>query len=462
MTAALRFTVALLGGVSILLASTANLGALEGVELQPLIDAAKPESELVLEAGDYLGPVTIDKSLTIRGVGWPTVDGGGSGSVFTVNSPDVTIEGLVIRHTGDSLDRENSGISSDMSPRIVVRNNRFEDVLFGVFLRTSPEAVVAENDIGAKELGPGRRGDGVRLWESPDSLVEGNTIVGGRDTVLWFTDRVVVRNNVVEDGRYGLHFMFSDGAVVEGNQLTGNSVGAFLMYSQDLILRDNLIVENYGPSGYGVGLKDMDGITATGNRLVGNRVGLYLDNSPSAAGVTQLFDGNVMAYNGVGVLFQPSVKNNTFVNNSFIDNREQVGIQGTGTFSGNTWTVDGSGNYWSDFAGYDADGDGLGDTSYLSQDLYSELTDDHPQLHFFDETPAARAVDLASRMFPVFEPRPKLEDTGPLMRSVKLTPIAGSQRDGIDVGGVIVAVVLLMGAGGLMAVGTRSRKLVAI
>ena len=36
----------------------------------------------------------------------------------------------------------------------------------------------------------GMRGDGIRLWEASDSIVEGNTIADGRDTVLWFSNGV--------------------------------------------------------------------------------------------------------------------------------------------------------------------------------------------------------------------------------------------------------------------------------
>jgi nitrous oxidase accessory protein len=385
-------------------------------DLQALIDATGPGATLELTPGTYAGGVTIERPITIKGRDWPVVDAGGNGSVFTVNSPDVAIEGLVITNTGISLDREDAGISSDGSPRLIVKGNRFEDVLFGAFLRTSPNAQVVDNIVGAKQLEPGRRGDGIRLWECPDSLVQGNTIVGGRDTVLWFSNGVKVLDNYVADSRYGLHFMYSDGAVVEGNRLERNSVGLFLMYSRDLVLRNNVMAENNGPSGYGVGLKDMDGVVATGNRFIGNRAGLYLDNSPWSYDEHQTFENNVFAYNDVGVLFQPSVKRNDFTGNAFIDNGEQVGVTGTGTFSGNAWTVDGVGNYWSDFAGYDADGDGVGDVPYLLDDLYSELTDTHPTLQFFAETPASRAVDVAARMFPVFRPRPKVEDTAPLVR----------------------------------------------
>jgi nitrous oxidase accessory protein len=444
-----QLSLAILTAVSVL-AVPVPAGAEQTADLQALIDAAEPGSTITLSPGTYRGGVTIDKALTIQGTEWPVVDGGGDGSVFTVASADVTIEGLIITNTGISLDRENAGVSSDRSPRITIKGNRFEDVLFGVFLRTSPNATVIDNVVGAKPLEPGRRGDGIRLWECPDSLVAANTVIGGRDTVLWFSNGVHVRDNVVAEGRYGLHFMYSDGAVVERNRLERNSVGMFLMYSRDLVLRDNVMAGNDGPSGYGVGLKDIDGVTATGNRFIGNRVGLYLDNSPWSYDRHQTFENNLFAYNDVGILFQPSVKRNHFTNNAFIDNGEQVGITGTGTFAGNTWTVNGVGNYWSDFAGYDADGDGIGDVAYHLDDLYSELTDDHPELRFFAQTPASRAVDVAARLFPVFRPRPKVEDTAPLIRVPRLPTIPRPGPEPSPLPTAAVSIVLIAAAAALL------------
>jgi nitrous oxidase accessory protein len=457
-----RLSLTLLAAILLGVVAPTAAAAQQLQDLQALIDDTAPGATLILPAGTYRGGVTINKPLTIRGSDWPVVDGGGAGSVFAVNSPDVAIEGLVITNTGISLDRENAGVSSEKSPRLTVQGNRFEDVLFGVFLRTSPDARVVDNVVGAKQFEPGRRGDGIRLWESPDSLVQGNTIVGGRDTVLWFSNGVQVRDNFVAEGRYGLHFMYSDGAVVEGNRLERNSVGLFSMYSNNLVLRDNVIAENNGPSGYGVGLKDMDGVTATGNRFIGNRIGLYLDNSPWSYDGHQTFENNLFAYNDVGVLFQPSVKRNHFTGNAFIDNGEQVGVQGTGEFSGNTWTTAGVGNYWSDFAGYDADGDGVGDVPYLLDDLYSELTDDHPSLQFFDQTPASQAVDLAARMFPVFRPRPKVEDTAPLVHMPVLPTVVPGATDRSPLPTAATSLLLIATAAGLLLIARDRIRVVSL
>lgn len=428
------------------------LPAMADEDLQAMIDAAEPGDVLVLTSGTYDGNVVIDKPLELRGEGWPVVDGHGEGNVIEVYAPDVTITGLVIANTGTSLDQENAGVSAD-GERVSIVGNRFENVLFGVFLRGAHDSYVADNVIGAADFELGRRGDGIRLWESSRTVVERNIVDGGRDTVLWFSDDLVLRDNRVTNGRYGIHFMYSDGALVERNYLGGNSVGGFLMYSHNLTLRDNLITGSQGPSGYGIGLKDMDGATITGNHIMSNRIGVYFDNSPATPGISHDISNNLFAYNETGVMFLPSVRGNVLSGNAFVDNGEQVGVQGKGDFYGNNvFTVGETGNHWSDFAGYDADGDGVGDVFYESADLFSTLTDKNPELHFFDATPASEAIDLAGKMFPAFQPRPKLTDTAPIIELPDLPNPVVAPPAGSTVATAVIAAALLAMAGLLLMV----------
>jgi nitrous oxidase accessory protein len=425
-------------------------------DLQALINATPTGGELVLPAGLYNGGVEIAKPMILRGEDGAIIDAQGRSTVILVEAPDVTLTNLVIRNSGNSLDREHSGVEAN-APRVTITNNVFENVLFGVFLRGAERSLVADNVIGAMDVDPARRGDGIRLWESSGSMVEGNIVAEGRDVVLWFSNDLIVQDNVITSGRYGLHFMYSDRSLVQRNELSRNSVGAFLMYSKDLEFRDNLIAENNGPSGYGIGLKDMDGVTAEGNRFIDNRIGLYLDNSPGDVNVYQEFRRNLFAYNDVGIMFLPAVKRNRFSENAFIDNAEQVGIAGTGRFTGNDWSISGVGNYWSDFAGYDADGDGIGDRPYRLEDLYSTMTDDYPELQFFSQTPAARAVDAAAQLFPTLRPEPKLEDTAPLVRAPQFSRFDDTDLPtGLTLG---AASALLLGvAAALMLLAMRSPR----
>jgi nitrous oxidase accessory protein len=223
--------------------------------------------------------------------------------------------------------------------------------------------------------------------------------------------------------------MYCDDNLIESNYIEGNSVGGFLMYSRRLTLRHNIFANNRDPSGYGIGLKDMDGVEAADNLFSSNRVGMYFDNSPWSVDVSHHFSGNAFTYNDIGLLFNPSVRRNSFSQNSFIDNLEQVGLTGTGTFKDNEFTVDGQGNFWSDYTGYDADSNSLGDLPYVSKSLFENMMDKNPKLRLFQLSPAQQAIDLAARAFPIFQPKPKFTDNAPLMSPVMpaiTLPPAGS------------------------------------
>jgi len=416
-------------------------------DLQALVDATPDHGTLVLEEGRYRGGAVVDRPMTIEGRPGAVVDAGGEGTVLTVTADGVTVRGLVLRGSGVALDREDAGLRVEGSEALI-EGNTLEDVLFGILLVASRDSVVAGNVVGAKDLEPGRRGDGIRLWESDRSVVRDNIVEKGRDLLFWFSTDIEITGNRVREGRYGLHFMYADSVLVADNRLEDNSVGAYLMYSTDLVFRDNVVAGNHGPSGYGLGLKDVDGVEATGNRFVANRVGVYFDGSPFTPGVVHHFSDNLIAYNDTALLFLPNVDGNVLTGNAFVDNREHVSVAGSGRLQGNTWSEDGSGNHWSDYAGYDADGDGVGDVPYRIDDLFGDTSGRHPELLLLAGSPAARVVDAAAEAFPAMRPEPRVVDDAPLVRAPLLPdPAEGTPRTG----SLALLALALLGVGTVIA-----------
>jgi ABC-type multidrug transport system ATPase subunit len=187
----------------------------------------------------------------------------------------------------------------------------------------------------------------------------------------------------------------------------------------------------------------MDGVVAHDNRFLGNRIGIYLDNSPWSVDVYDYFDRNVLAYNDIGVAFLPAVKRNVFRDNTFLENQEQVAVLGSGDFGGNDFTVEGRGNFWSDYKGYDLDGDGLGDVPYKAESLFENLMDREKKLRLFLYGPAQQAVELAARAMPSIKPRPKVQDAAPLMDPTPLEASPLPARSGRPL--AVLAAALLFG-----------------
>ncbi len=427
----------------------------QAFDLQQAIDAAAPGDVISVPPGVHRGMFSITKPLTLIGQDRPVLDAEGKGHVLRIAAADVTIRGFTLRGTGETLDREHAGVFGS-GERLVIQDVIFDDVLFGVLLKNAPDSVIRDCVIGGKDIDVARRGDGIRLWQCAGTLIEGNLVTRGRDVVVWFSSDVTLRRNTVSDCRYGMHFMYTDNNVLEENVLENNSVGAFLMYSRDLVLRRNVFSRNRGPSGYGLGLKDMERIVAEENAFVANRVGAYLDNSPHAIGVYDDFARNVFAYNDIGLAFLPNVKRNRFTDNAFIENLQQVAVIGTGDFGGNDFTINGRGNYWSDYAGFDLNGDGLGDLPYEAASLFDNLIEREPMMRLFLHSPAQQAIDLAARAFPAVRPRPRFADAAPLMQPVRLEGLAA--RKPAPGAMAVVALVLLGGAACVLLL-TRTRNL---
>ena len=62
------------------------------------------------------------------------------------------------------------------------------------------------------------------------------------------------------------------------------------------------------------------------------------------------------------------------------------------------------------------DRDGLGDIPYELRSLSGELISEYPELSFFRGTAALSVIEAASRVMPLFQPRPLLVDHHPRMR----------------------------------------------
>lgn len=390
--------------------------------------AADPGDVIEVRGGVYPAPLVIDKSVSLMGVNQPVIDGAGQGSLVLINAPDVVFQGFTVRHSGHSLTHEDTGIVIQ-APRVTVADNLLDDVLFGIYFANAANGLARNNIIRGKPLDESMRGDSIRVWYSNDVQLVGNDLSTGRDTLIWYANNIVIRDNAIHDNRYGLHFMYNKNAVVENNVIENNAVGAYMMYSAGLVMTGNQFIHNRGASGYGVAFKDMDNARVTGNSFIGNVSAVYLDNSPSLYDVNNIFSENFLAYNDVGLTALPSVKRNIFQNNTFLENYQQVSVQGRGDLLGNLWDKDGIGNYWSNYVGYDRAGDGVGDLPFRAEKLFESLTDAHPALRLFAYSPTTQALDFAASAFPALRPDPKVIDTAPRMRYHLPPEITAGPRD---------------------------------
>jgi nitrous oxidase accessory protein len=333
----------------------------------------------------------------------------------TIDGNDVVFRGFTVRNSGRQVTEEAAGITVT-GDRHRIEENEVRDVYFGIHLAGGAGQVVQDNRIEPGEKHGARPGHGISVWHTRDTRLLRNRIAHARDGIyLSFTERVLASGNQVTGCRYGMHSMYSQDASFTDNSLTANLLGAALMMSDRLVLTGNRIERHReGSAAYGMLLKDIGDLRAVGNTITGNRVGLYAEGVPSAPSRQAYIGDNLIAGNEVGLALQSNAAL-TVAGNRIADNLTDVRPLGRELSPAMRWSRDGRGNLWSQYHGYDADKNGIGDLPHQVHDAMDALVRRNPMTQAFLYTPAHLALEAAARMFPQFRQRPLLTDEFPLM-----------------------------------------------
>src|SRR5262249_14529587 len=155
---------------------------------------AGPGDTVEVHGGVYPGPLLIDRPVVLVGTEGATLDGRDRGTVVTLAAPGITLRGFAIRGSGADLNAGDAGVEIT-APSVVVERNALADVLNGLSLDNARGGIVRDNAVEGKRLDEAYRGDAIRLWYSPDALVDGNSIRAARDFVVWYSSRPRIRNN---------------------------------------------------------------------------------------------------------------------------------------------------------------------------------------------------------------------------------------------------------------------------
>ena len=408
------------------------------------------EGDTLRIEGVHREHITLQKRLRLVGAPGAALDGGGEGTVLRIQASGVELEGLDVRGSGDLYSREDSAVRIERASGVTLRKLAIRDALFGIFAAQADKCLFQDLSISGKEVEAERRGDGIRLWYSSGCVLRRNTLEKVRDLVIWYSAGTVVEDNLVRHSRYGLHYMYSDHNVFRRNRFEDNEVGAAIMYSRDITLEENAFSFANGASADGLLIKDADDVFVRDNRFVQNAIAIFLDGVPQSRGGRLEVHGNLIGQNGVGIALQPSTRGAEIAGNAFAGNQIQVQVQGGGSAEANRW----DGNWWSDGSVYDRDGDGVSDLPYRAESVYEVLADRHPELRAFAGSPAADAIDLGARLFPLFRPRPILVDEHPLVRRpLSSWTAAGGERSG---SGLLLSGVALLGAALAIARGAKA------
>jgi nitrous oxidase accessory protein len=381
--------------------------------LQHAIAGARPGDVLLLAPGRHSGPVTLSRPITLDGRGAAVIDGGGAGSVITVTGDDITVRGLEITGSGDDHEAIDSGVQlTRTARRAVIEDNRILGNLYGVDIHGAADSIVRGNTIvGRSDHRMNARGNGVYVWNAPGAQVIGNDIRLGRDGIFSnVSRRNVFADNTFRDLRFAVHFMHTGMSEVRGNISIGNTLGYAIMYSDRVKVQDNL---SLGDRTHGLMLNYTNNSDVTGNLIRGgtHEKCTFIYNAHKNLIANNRFEGC-----DIGIHFTAGSERNGITGNAFVGNRTQVKYVGTTDVE---WSLGGRGNFWSDHAAFDLDGDGLADSAFRPNDLMDHILWSQPAAKLLLGSPAVRLVRWSQAAFPATLPGGVI-DSAPLIRPLDI------------------------------------------
>ncbi len=370
--------------------------------LQHIIDRAAQGDVIKLKSGVYSGNIKISKPLSLTSIEphKAIVHGGNTGSTITVTAPNVNIIGLSIRNSGISVTDENAGIyMAKTATGGVIENNRLTGNLFGISLHGSSSVRVSDNFIdGSQNRQWSERGDGIRMWNVNDSIIENNEFQHGRDGIFITTSSGnILRNNIMHDLRFAIHYMYAHGNEVSGNRSYNNKIGYALMYSNKLNVYNNISLNDRD---HGIMFNFAHRSIVKNNAVKGKKGAdgkcTFLYNATKNIIKDNYFEGCA-----IGIHYTAGSKDNKITGNIFINNRHQVKYVGTRY---QEWSENGSGNYWSDNTSFDLDGDGISDAIYKPNSMADQIIWTVPSARLLLASPIMKLLEWTQRQFPMIYP----------------------------------------------------------
>lgn len=403
-------TVALLAGLLGALAcanpEAATLHVRAGERIGDAIAQASAGDVIQIDRGRYVENLRIDKPLTLLGTDGVSISGDGHGDVIRVASPDVRIEKLIVRDGGGDLGQQNAGIYLQPgSHRAIVRGCVFANVLFGLWIEKADDVLVEHNLVtGMRHRLSSQRGNGIQLYNSQRARILHNRISFTRDGIyVDVSHDARFIGNEIHHVRYGSHYMNSYRNVWQGNDSHDNLGGLALMEVRDIQVIGNRTWNN---ADHGIMLRTLQDSTIADNVSVGNARGLFVYDAEY-----NVLRGNLVAGNRVGMHLWAGSYHNEVDGNDFIHNGEQVRY----VASRDVQWGRGGGNFWSNYLGWDQDGDTRGDVPFEASDAVDRMVTRYPFVKLLDNSPVMQTLKMIARQFPVMRVA-TIVDEKPAMR----------------------------------------------
>ena len=224
----------------------------------------------------------------------------------------------------------------------------------------------------------GNNGTGISIGGSLSDVIDDNTVIGNLGvgiSIYGSPNEKMNHNTVNNNNNTGIWLYNCSDALVNGSSISGNngdgihlaSLGPVPMRPGLANVTDNQISYN---TGNGIYMYDFHGGRVQGNQLENNTNGIVI------TGVIDyiLTNNYLVNQSSYGIQMFTYSRDNTIYHNDFVNNKNLVEIDGSSSVRSWNDSYPSGGNYWSDYTGNDTKKgpnqningqDGIGDTPYV-------------------------------------------------------------------------------------------------
>ena len=373
-------------------------------------DLCEEGDSLVIKAGEYRIPNwVITKKIIVLGENGSHLISEKGDEIITVNRSYVTIRGLTLSGVKTNYLRENAAIRVKNCKHYLIEHNTINQCFFAIYLERSNHGVIRENIIEGNATTEAESGNGVHAWYCDGLKIVNNKISNHRDGIYleFVNESEVDDNHSFNNIRYGLHYMFSNDDSYRRNTIEKNGVGVAVMFSRRINMSNNTFAHNWGSAAYGLLLKEIYDAEIIDNKFEQNTVAIFVEGSNRVNYV-----GNEFRRNGWAIKFSGGCESNQITKNEFLYN--SIDLVVSSKLNNNTFDH----NFWSEYTGYDLDGDHVGDVPHYPVKLYSYIHSQVPESVVLLRSLFVDIINYAEKLSPVFTPK-DVKDNFPKMKRLK-------------------------------------------
>lgn len=344
--------------------------------IQEAVDNANDGDTIIVRKGTtYHENVIVDKSITLRGIDYPIVEAGGERYAIKVTADGCVIDGFYVTGATEEVHTDNGiptadetrhrriaatggGIIVYQCENNVIKNNIASNNGIGIDLHYSSNNVITDNDCNSNSW------HGINLGYLSNNVIKNNDCSnnggGGIDLFGSSDDNRIIENTILGNSRgIGLWPAWPH----------GEGIGSWESPCHNTIANNIISSDKHGS---GITLSRSSNHNTIANNIIDIK-GHYSGIRLNASSYNTITNNTISNSGWNGIRLNTSSNNVIYLNNLF-DNYHNVYSRDsanawkspekiTYTYNDNTYT-NYLGNYYDDYTGIDADGDGIGDTPY--------------------------------------------------------------------------------------------------